>query len=238
MEVPPKHPRVAKIFADLLAALDITATKLARDISRPDEEYKQQTISNYVAGKFLPGQEILAAIARQYPAIDTKWLLFGEGEPFPNGRYNEKPAAQAPSESERINSDRELMRMMTEEDIRASDPSGPPYRMRRITRTPEEEIEYLRAELLRERQAHERTRERHEADRNQSHERETQLIVTIGNLGKPEASADAADDYEPAPMAISYRSPEAQTNYVFQRYEPKKPQRYERPAVGFGVTRQ
>lgn len=96
MEAPPKHPKTAEMFTALLAALDISASKLAKAISQPGEEYSQQVISNYVAGKFKPGQEVLGAISRRYPAIDAKWLLTGEGHPFPTGRYNEKPADQLP----------------------------------------------------------------------------------------------------------------------------------------------
>jgi hypothetical protein len=96
MEAPIKHPKTAAMFTALLAALDISASKLAKAISQPGEDYSQQVISNYVSGKFKPGQEVLAAIARRYPAINANWLLTGEGEIFPGGRYNEKAADQLP----------------------------------------------------------------------------------------------------------------------------------------------
>jgi transcriptional regulator with XRE-family HTH domain len=162
-----------------------------------------------------PKQSNVAKIIGGFPDLNPDWLLLGTGPMLRDGRIL-TPAADVPSESPRINSDRELVRVMTEEDIRISDPSGPPYRMRRATRTPEEEIEYLRAELLRERQAHERTRERHEADRNQNHERETLLIKRLG--GKTDASADAADTEDEQPVMVAH----VNHSYVEPAIEPAR----------------
>ena len=86
MEDPPKHPEVAAIFARLLAELGLSGNQLAKSLNT-----SQQVISGYASGRTNPGREMLAAIIRRYPAINAAWLATGEGEPFPAGRFNEKP---------------------------------------------------------------------------------------------------------------------------------------------------
>ncbi|MGI4873155.1 MAG: helix-turn-helix domain-containing protein [Janthinobacterium lividum] len=86
MEALPKHPDVAEQFAALLRELGISGNQLAIALGT-----SQQAISNYTSGRNKPGREILASISKKYPAINLSWLLTGEGEPFPKGRYNEKP---------------------------------------------------------------------------------------------------------------------------------------------------
>jgi transcriptional regulator with XRE-family HTH domain len=82
-----KHPDVAAIFERLLRELGISGNQLAVALGT-----SQQAISNYTSGRNKPGREIMAAIVQRYPAINAAWLLTGEGDPFPEGRYNEKPA--------------------------------------------------------------------------------------------------------------------------------------------------
>ena len=86
MEEPPKHPEVATIFTRLLLELGLSGNQLAKALNT-----SQQVISGYTSGRTNPGREMLAAIIRRYPAINAAWLATGEGEPFPVGRYNEKP---------------------------------------------------------------------------------------------------------------------------------------------------
>lgn len=91
MDPTPKHPDVAAMFSRLLQELGISGNQLAVALGT-----SQQAISNYTSGRNKPGREMLAAISKQYPAIDALWLITGEGDPFPNGRYNEKRTAQLP----------------------------------------------------------------------------------------------------------------------------------------------
>ena len=87
MDEPPKHPAVAAIFTRLLSELGLSGNQLARTLGT-----SQQVISGYASGRTSPGREMIAGIIRRYPAISAAWLATGEGEPFPAGRFNEKPA--------------------------------------------------------------------------------------------------------------------------------------------------
>ena len=92
MEDLPKHPEVAMIFARLLAELGISGNQLAKALNT-----SQQVISGYASGRTNPGREMIAAIIQRYPAINAAWLVTGQGEPFPEGRYNQKPRAAEPA---------------------------------------------------------------------------------------------------------------------------------------------
>jgi plasmid maintenance system antidote protein VapI len=85
MEEPPKHPAVAALFAELLAATNLNAAGLAKKL-----DITPQAVSNYVVGRNEPGRKMMAAIIKAFPAINAVWLATGEGEPFPNGVHNEK----------------------------------------------------------------------------------------------------------------------------------------------------
>jgi hypothetical protein len=84
------------MFTALLEKLNMSANKLALEISTPGDKYSQQVISNYAIGRNKHSQKILNALAKRWPAISEAWLISGEGEIFPTGRYNEKPEAQLP----------------------------------------------------------------------------------------------------------------------------------------------
>lgn len=87
METSPKHPEVALIFTRLLSELRLSGSQLAKSL-----QTSQQVINGYTSGRTSPGREMFAAIIRRYPAINAAWLATGAGEPFPTGRFNEKPA--------------------------------------------------------------------------------------------------------------------------------------------------
>ena len=90
MDDPVKHPEVAAIFTRLLTELRLSGNQLARALNT-----SQQVISGYASGRTNPGREMIAAIIARYPAISAAWLVTGIGEPFPAGRFNEKPAPRA-----------------------------------------------------------------------------------------------------------------------------------------------
>jgi len=90
MEEPPKHPDVARIFTRLLESVGLNARQFAQKIGSTP-----QAISNYMVGRNEPGRKMLAQIIEAYPNIDAAWLTTGEGEPFPNGRHNEKGVSVA-----------------------------------------------------------------------------------------------------------------------------------------------
>ena len=92
METTPKHPEVALIFTRLLAELRLSGSQLAKSL-----QTSQQVINGYTSGRTSPGREMFAAIIRRYPAINAAWLATGAGEPFPTGRFNEKPAPDEPT---------------------------------------------------------------------------------------------------------------------------------------------
>ena len=87
MDDPVKHPEVAAIFTRLLAELGLSGNQLARALGT-----SQQVISGYASGRTNPGREMIACIIDRYPAISAAWLVTGIGDPFPAGRFNERPA--------------------------------------------------------------------------------------------------------------------------------------------------
>lgn len=87
MEDEPKHPDVAAIFTRLLSELRLSPTQFAKSL---EPQTTQQTIQTYTSGKRAPGSKLLASIIKKYPAINAVWLMTGEGEPFPNGRFGKK----------------------------------------------------------------------------------------------------------------------------------------------------
>lgn len=172
MEAPPKHPDVAEQFGALLRALAISGNQLAVALGT-----SQQAISNYTSGRNKPGREILATIAKKYPAISLSWLLTGEGEPFPNGRYNEKPAPTSTKEE------------TTQEETAAEAEvdSQPPTNKLRINKDGQNETYWqgVAGERLKRIEQLELTNERLWGQN-------TEL------LKKPDASLDAADAYAAA----------------------------------------
>jgi len=90
MEEPPKHPAVAALFTELLAATNLNAAGLAKKL-----DITPQAISNYVVGRNEPGRKMMAAIIKAFPAINAVWLATGEGEPFPNGVHGRPAPAKA-----------------------------------------------------------------------------------------------------------------------------------------------
>lgn len=80
----------AERVALLIKKLDVSTYQFGKATG-----ISHQTLSNVLAGKNKPGLDTLQAIAAMYPAAAI-FLLTGEGEPFPQGRYNEKAADQLP----------------------------------------------------------------------------------------------------------------------------------------------
>lgn len=206
---PPKtvHQKTKKIFAALLESLGLNTTDLARELSSTGTLFSQQLIATYVSGSSKSNEKVLEAIVLRYPKINAHWLLTGKGEPFPAGRYNEQPTDQLPPQ------------VPSKLEPVAPGEQYPPMTI--VGRTEAEETRFWRTQYEREAQAHERTR-------NQGHERESQLIVTIGNLGKAEASDDTADSYVPANMGISYVNPDLP---ALARFVPKAADSYRRPVI-------
>ncbi len=84
MEEQPLAP--AERVAQLIKELDMTTYQFGKATG-----ISHQTLSNVLTSKNKPGLDTLQAIARAYPEAAV-FLLTGIGAPFPNGRYNEKPA--------------------------------------------------------------------------------------------------------------------------------------------------
>jgi transcriptional regulator with XRE-family HTH domain len=84
----------AERVALLIKKLDVTTYQFGKATG-----ISHQTLSNVLTSKNKPGLDTLQAIAAVYPAAAI-FLLTGEGEPFPEGRFNEKPHA-TPTETQK-----------------------------------------------------------------------------------------------------------------------------------------
>jgi plasmid maintenance system antidote protein VapI len=180
MEEPPKHPAVAALFAELLAATSLNAAGLAKKL-----DITPQAISNYVVGRNEPGRKMMAAIIKAFPAINAVWLATGEGVPFPNGVHNEK--VEQPYK-EHLRKAAALSAEMTKSNEAATLPASEP-----ATTGPSSNIETVATAeniLLREQVAELKADKARLLQDNGVLRDENKLL-----LGKPFDSSDAADEF-------------------------------------------
>lgn len=211
----------AERVALLIKKLDVTTYQFGKATG-----ISHQTLSNVLTGKNKPGLDTLQAIAAVYPAAAI-FLLTGQGEPFPDGVRGAGQTTTNP-----------------DLDSATSTPVGPepegeakmPATVKRRLETPmavlrdveemtkDEQIAYYKAlaEMAEEKAAAYEAAQRHETA--------VRLVRTAGGQSFTDASADAADTYEPAQMQVSYVA------HDWQRFVAPKPAAYERRAVGFGAN--
>ena len=190
MEEPPKHPAVAALFSQLLAATNLNAAGLAKKL-----DITPQAISNYVVGRNEPGRKMMAAIIKAFPTINAIWLATGEGEPFPNGVHGRPAAPGAPTPVQHVEEPAaKFMPIMTVLD-----------NLEELT--PEGQIAYWKA---RAEMAEQELAEKEAAER---HEKAVRLVGSNGGRSFTSASPEAADDdYTPPAMV-------AETNHEYMPLE-------------------
>lgn len=189
-------------FIDVLGRLGYKTQQQIADllqIARP-------TAGTIVRQEREPSFADVCRLKAQHSEVNIDWIFTGIGEALTR---NLTPATQLPPP---IPSKHESTRQPSEGGGLSLSP-----------KSAQEEIAYLRDQLAKRDSEMQQLREQMALAQDRNHEREMQLIKTIGGANFSDASSDAADDYDNPYMGVSH--------YDHDQYRQQVAAVYAEPAV-------